>query len=131
MVVRFDCPHCKTGYEVADELAGKKIMCRHCQKRGQVRSLAANAPSASGLPASVALTSTTASRRKLLLIAAGVLASLGSITTGALLARRPWRHWNDPEPSPDATTRRRGPGRGPGGPPGAGGPPGPRPAGGV
>jgi hypothetical protein len=113
MAIQFECPHCKVGYEVTDDLAGKMIMCRACQKRGSVRSLAAKTASASA-------TASNPSRRKFVMI---VAASIGSIVTGALLARRPWRHWGGgsrAEPSPDDTSRRRG--RRGGGGPGRGGP---------
>ncbi|HWG43672.1 MAG TPA: hypothetical protein VN688_12870 [Gemmataceae bacterium] len=99
MAIQFECPHCKAGYEVADDLAGKMIMCRLCQKRGSVRSLAAK-------PAPAAATTSNPSRRKFVLIA---VASIGSIGTGILLARRPWRLWSfRAERSPEDTTRRRG-----------------------
>jgi hypothetical protein len=116
MPIPFDCPHCKTRYEVADDLAGKWIMCRGCQKRGPVRS-----PAAAGASVAVA----KPSRRQAIRIVAWTLASLGSIGAGALLARRPWRHWRSSaetasEDSPDRRGRRRG------GPPG--GPPEPPPA---
>ena len=105
MAIRFDCPSCKTNYEVADDLGGKMIMCRVCQKRGPVRSLTGT-PAPSTVLSSAAL----ASRRKFLLVGSGVLASLGAVATGAVLAQwRPWRKWGDRPPG--------GPG-GPGGPPG-------------
>jgi len=106
-------------YEVADDLAGKWIMCRGCQKRGPVRSLSAKGNADAAGAASIALASANPSRRQALRIGVGVLASLASITTGALLARyRPWRNWGDSDDSSPETTRRRGRGRGPGGPPG-------------
>ena len=94
MAIRFDCPSCKTNYEVADDLGGKMIMCRVCQKRGPVRSLTGT-PAPSTILSSAAL----ASRRKFLLVGSGVLASLGAVATGALLAQwRPWRKWGDRPP---------------------------------
>jgi hypothetical protein len=97
-------------YDVADDLAGKFIMCRGCQKRGPVRSSSGQAPGSSTLALSASPT-----RRKFLTIAVGVLASAGAITTGAVLARKPWRTMNYTTElrNPDMTTRRR---RGPKGP---------------
>lgn len=108
MSIRFDCPNCKANYEVADDLGGKMIMCRLCKKRGLVKSATGTAPS------SLVKSSTPApSRRNFLLIGSGVVASLGAIGTGALLARwRPWRHWGA-----DEEGRRRRRGGPPGGPP--------------
>jgi hypothetical protein len=130
MTIQFDCPSCKAHYEVADDLGGKMIMCRVCKKRGPVKSTsAANAPAGAAL-ASVAKSSSEPSRRSFLLIGGGVLASLGAIATGALLARwQPFRHWGEPaDTSPDGQRRRR---RGPpdGSPPGGPPPGGPPPAG--
>ncbi len=101
MPVNFDCPSCKATYEVADDLAGKMIMCRVCQKRGPVRSLTATTTSA-------ASKSSAEPSRRTFLIGGVVVASLGAIGAGALLARQPWRHWGaEPDDSPDR--RRRGP----------------------
>lgn len=36
MPVPFECDHCHTAYEIADELAGKEVMCRECEKRSLV-----------------------------------------------------------------------------------------------
>lgn len=123
MPIRFECPHCKAHYEVADDLGGKMIMCRVCQKRAPVKSLAAASAPGSAVP-SVAK-SDTLSRRKFLVIGGGVLASLGAIATGAILARwQPFRHWGEP-----STRDRfdRGPGRGGRGPRPEGAPPPPPP----
>ncbi len=99
MPVNFDCPSCKATYEVADDLAGKMIMCRVCQKRGPVRSLTATtSPAASK-------SSTEPSRRNFLI--GGIVASLGAIGAGALLARQPWRHWGEEPPPPDDSPDRR------------------------
>jgi hypothetical protein len=137
MPIPFTCPSCKARYDVMDDLAGKKIMCRVCQKRGPVpaapprpsappaAATSANAPHAAAAPAKP-------SRRNLVLIIAG---AVGALTTGAILARRPWRHWGDSmesAPPDDPANRRRGkgkrggPGGGPGGPPPGGPPPGGR-----
>ena len=112
MPVRFDCPHCKANYEVADDLAGKMIMCRVCKKRATVRSLSAKPPSMTTAAASKS-GSVDTSRRNFVI--GGVLASLGAVGVGALLARRPWRHWSSspsqtsaPDGAPDQP-RRRGP----------------------
>lgn len=113
MAIRFDCPHCKANYEVADDLGGKMIMCRVCQKRGAVRSLAAASAAPAAAAGSVAAGASSVSRRKFFVIGAGVLASLGAVGTGALLARRPWRHWGEEEPE----NQPGGPWRGRGGPP--------------
>ncbi|MGH7173062.1 MAG: hypothetical protein ACRELF_04785 [Gemmataceae bacterium] len=103
MTIRFDCPSCKANYEVADDLGGKMIMCRLCQKRGPVRGLTGATPSSVVKSGKLSM-----SRRQLLLIGGGVLSSLGAIATGALLAQyRPWRHWGE-EPS-DGRGRRRQP----------------------
>jgi len=112
MPIRFDCPNCKANYEVADDLGGKMIMCRLCQKRGLVRSSTAK-PSATVQSAAAAA---APSRRNFLLIGGGVLASLAAIATGAGLAQwRPWRHWGD---EPEGERRRGfGPPGGRGGPP--------------
>jgi hypothetical protein len=105
MTIRFDCPSCKANYEVADDLANKMIMCRVCKKRGKVQSSPAATPSAT-TPAAAAAKSagTPMSRRNFLPIAGLVLASVGAIATGALLARQPWR-----KPSTDDNRRRKGP----------------------
>ena len=134
MPISFACPSCKAHYDVMDDLAGKSILCRVCQKRGTVPAAPAKpaAPATSaGQKSLVATTPVDPSRRRMLLL---VAAGLGAIITGAVIARHPWRHWGEPDPkeSPDGPGRRRGPGgRGPGGPGGPGGdpkgPPGPPP----
>ena len=118
MPIPFECSGCKTAYEVADDLAGKAILCRTCQHRGQVRSLGAPTSGKAGLSLSVA----SVGRRNFLRIGALVLASAASITTGALLAHRPWRSWSTD--SANDPMRRRGPGDKGGGPGGKGGGPG-------
>jgi hypothetical protein len=112
MAIRFDCPNCKTQYEVADDLAGKMIMCRGCQKRGAVRGLGASTATLTAAGASAA----PVSSRRTFLIGLGV-ASLGAIATGALLARQPWRRWGG---SSDTPSSERGRGRGRPRPPDAG-----------
>jgi hypothetical protein len=108
MAVRFDCPACKENYEVADDLAGKMIMCRVCKKRGAVRSLSAAASSPAALAASSPSVAKT-SRRNFLPLIGLFLASLGAIGVGAVLARQPWAHGRErPEDGPDGR-RRRGP----------------------
>ena len=94
MAVRFDCPNCKANYDVADDLAGKMIMCRVCKKRGSVRSLSAPA---SSLAAPVEGAAAAVSRRNFLPWAGLFLASLGAIGVGALLARQPWESRESPE----------------------------------
>ena len=89
MAVRFDCPNCKANYEVADDLAGKMIMCRVCKKRGPVRSLSAAASSLAA-PVKGSTSSPSVSRRNFLPLAGLFVASLGAIGVGALLARQPW-----------------------------------------
>ncbi|HZV05127.1 MAG TPA: hypothetical protein VE999_08610 [Gemmataceae bacterium] len=91
MTIRFDCPNCKANYEVADDLANKMIMCRVCKKRGKVQNLPSQTPSGTTLPSVAKSTGTPMSRRNFLPIAGLVLASIGAIATGALLARQPWR----------------------------------------
>jgi DNA-directed RNA polymerase subunit RPC12/RpoP len=113
MPIQFECSGCKTTYEVADDLAGKAILCRTCQHRGQVKSLGAPTIGKPGRSLSIA----SLGRRNFLGIAALVLASAGSIATGSMLARRPWRNWGGGEQSPDDSRRRRGPGGKRGGPP--------------
>jgi hypothetical protein len=116
MSVRFDCPSCKANYLVVDDLAGKMIMCRVCKKRGAVKSLSVAKTSAAA-PLSAAAASASASvssseeptRRNFVLIGGTVLASLGAIGVGALLARQPWRR---PQPRPTDQFRRGGPRRG-------------------
>lgn len=102
MAVRFDCPTCKANYEVADDLAGKMIMCRVCKKRGSVRSLGAPA-SALAMPAAGAATAPV-SRRKFLPWAGLFLASLGAIGVGVLSANPPWERG---KLSPEEEERRR------------------------
>jgi DNA-directed RNA polymerase subunit RPC12/RpoP len=46
MPVPFTCSACGAAYEVADDLAGKAILCRECQARGQVPAPAAPAGAA-------------------------------------------------------------------------------------
>lgn len=132
MSISFACPTCKARYDVTEELAGKSILCRVCQKRGTVPAAPAKPaePAKSAEPAKPAAPPNP-SRRRFILMATG---ALGAILTGAVLARRPWKHWGDPPPaSPDDPARRRGPGgRGKGGGPGGPGgdpkrPPGPPP----
>jgi hypothetical protein len=116
MAVRFDCSHCKANYEVADDLAGKMIMCRVCKKRAAVRGSSAQPPSltaAAALAKASQTSSVDKSRRNFII---GIsLASLGAIGAGALLARQPWRHWKSKPPqtsAPDGAPdqrRRRGP----------------------
>ncbi len=102
MAVRFDCPHCKANYEVADDLGGKMIMCRVCKKRGSVRSV--SAPTTS-LATPGALAAASMSRRSSFLPLAGLfVASLGAIGVGALLARQPWERGKE---SPEEQERRR------------------------
>ncbi|HTU90608.1 MAG TPA: hypothetical protein VMF69_11080 [Gemmataceae bacterium] len=109
MPIRFDCPNCKANYEVADDLAGKMIMCRVCKKRGPVRSLTAPAvAAAAGRPATDSM-----SRRNFLPIIGLFLASVGAVATGALLARQPWDQGRRPPED-----GRRPPEDGPGGEPG-------------
>lgn len=93
MPVRFDCPSCKANYEVADDLAGKVIMCRVCKKRGPVKSLTA----AATLPATGTSSSAPMSRRNFLPIVGLFVASLGAIGVGALLARAPWERGKEPD----------------------------------
>jgi|SRR5579884_902705 len=102
MAIRFDCPHCKANYEVADDLGGKMIMCRVCKKRGSVRSLSAPA-STLATPATGAAAGSM-SRRNFLPLAGLFLASLGAIGVGALLARQPWERGKED----DWPGRRRG-----------------------
>lgn len=90
MAVRFECPGCKANYEVADDLAGKVIMCRVCKKRGPVRSLAAAATAATTPLAASASAGAPMSRRNFLPIVGLFAASVGAIGVGALLARAPW-----------------------------------------
>ncbi|HEY7326735.1 MAG TPA: hypothetical protein VH592_03790 [Gemmataceae bacterium] len=112
MAVSFNCPSCKATYEVADDLAGKMIMCRVCKKRGPVRSLGAAGSSAT-LAAAGSSMAATPSRRNFLPIAGLFLASLGAIGVGALLARQPWDR-SDPRDDWKGGPggRRRGPGGG-------------------
>jgi hypothetical protein len=129
MPIAFACPSCKARYDVTDELAGKSILCRVCQKRGTVPAAPAKPaePAKAAAPAQPAAPINPTRRRVLLMVAGG----LGAIITGAVLARHPWKHWGDPPPaSPDDPGRRRGPGgRGKGGGPGGDPkrPPGPPP----
>jgi hypothetical protein len=116
MTLPFNCPHCKANYEVADELGGKNIMCRVCQKRGQVGSAAGKTAGAGGA-AGISLAAKDPSRRNFLFIGGVTVGSVLSIATGAILAR--WRYWNPQTEPPPEGGRRRGPG--PGGPPPDGG----------
>ena len=95
MSVHFDCPSCKAKYEVADDLAGKMIMCRVCKKRGPVKSLPATGASKTPSLAAAAPEASSMSRRNFLPIAGLVAASLGAIGVGALLARQPWDRGDD------------------------------------
>jgi hypothetical protein len=114
MPIQFECPNCKTAYEVADDLAGKNIMCRGCQKRGAVRGLSSKPASGGGLATVAVATASPPTRRNFLKIGGWLLASAGAIVTGAVLARKPWRSWDYTTElrNPDMTTRSRGP-RGP------------------
>jgi hypothetical protein len=113
MPVSFNCPSCKANYEVADDLAGKMIMCRVCKKRGPVRSLAA-ATSAATLAAAGSSMGETPSRRNVLPIMGFFLASVAAVGVGAILARQPWDRsdprddWKGGPGGPGG--RRRGPG---------------------
>jgi hypothetical protein len=107
MSVQFNCPSCKATYEVADDLAGKMIMCRVCKKRGPVRSLTAAGSSAASLSAAgTSLATATPTRRNMLPYLGFFLASLGAVGVGALLARQPW---DRSDPKDDWKGRRRGP----------------------
>jgi hypothetical protein len=138
MSVRFECPTCKTSYDVDDDLAGKMIMCRGCQKRGQVRAAGASSKAATTTATTAApatatsvakpnlIQATTTRRESMAMWVYGLLA-VGSITTGAVLARtRVLRNisWGADEEPPD-TRRRKGPRTSgpPGGPPPGGPPP--------
>lgn len=94
MAVRFDCSHCKANYEVADDLAGKMIMCRVCQKRAAVRSLSTASSSSLLKTTTSSPTSSVDKSRRNFLIGMSV-ASLSAIGAGAMLARRPWRRWGN------------------------------------
>jgi hypothetical protein len=97
MAVRFECPTCKTTYDVDDDLAGKAIMCRGCQKRGQVRAGASTATTTAPATATAtatatslakpALLPTTPTRREAMSWWVYGFLAVGSITTGAVLAR--------------------------------------------
>jgi hypothetical protein len=104
MTIRFDCPNCKANYDVADDLADKLIMCRVCKKRGKVQSLPTHTSAGTTLPSVAKSAGKPISRRNFLPIAGLVLASVGAIATGALLARQPWR-----KPPTDDNRRRKGP----------------------
>ena len=93
MSIQFECPNCKTAYEVADDLAGKFIMCRGCQKRGPVRTTGGKPASGGGLATAVA-TASPPTRRNFLMMGVFAAASVGAIVTGAVLARKPWRAWS-------------------------------------
>lgn len=105
MPVRFDCPHCKAHYDVADDLAGKMIMCRVCKKRAPVQSL--NVKPLSTTTATASKPSSAQSSRRVFLIGIS-LASLGAIGVGALLARAPWQRRGFPPRSsaPDGSPDR-------------------------
>lgn len=115
MAVRFDCSHCKATYEVADDLAGKMIMCRVCQKRAAVRSLG-TASSSSLLKATTSSPASSVDKSRRNFLIAMSVASLSAIGAGAMLARRPWRRWGNkpaqssaPEGTPPDRPRRRPP----------------------
>ena len=143
MPVRFVCPTCKTSYDVDDELAGKTIMCRGCQKRGKVPAAGVSTPAATATttaPAAATMTATATSLAKTALAQStpsrreamsswwvyGLLA-VGSITTGAVLARtKVLRNISFGSEEEQDQGRRRGPRSGnppPGGPPPGGPPP--------
>lgn len=103
MPVRFDCPHCKANYEVADDLAGKMIMCRVCKKRAPVKSLDFKPPS---MTAAAASKSSSAQSSRRTFVIGLTVASLGAIGVGALLARAPWQRRGD---GGQDRQRRRGP----------------------
>lgn len=108
MTIRFDCTSCKANYEIADDLAGKMIMCRVCKKRGKAQGAPSTTPSATAPAAEGKADATKLSRRNFLPIAGLVLASVGAIATGALLARQPWRR-PPTEPEFGPGRRRKGP----------------------
>jgi hypothetical protein len=143
MPVRFVCPTCKTSYDVDDELAGKMIMCRGCQKRGKVQAAGVSTPTATATTTAPATATTTATATSLARTALaqstpsrreamsswwvyGLLA-VGSITTGAVLARtKVLRNISFGSEEEQDQGRRRGPRSGnppPGGPPPGGPPP--------
>ena len=109
MTIPFACPCCNARYEVGDDLAGKTVLCRECERRGQVPDLTAppaalacpNCRQTTELPAAMAgrwarcpACSTLArvgggrrvrpTRRRALLAAVGVFAA-GLAGTGLLL----------------------------------------------
>ena len=112
MPVHFNCPNCKATYEVADDLAGKMIMCRVCKKRGSVGKSTAAASSAATVPgAGQSLATAMPSRRNLLPIVGFCVLSLAAVGVGALLARAPWESGSDRQDDwPGGGRRRRGPG---------------------
>lgn len=103
MAVLFACSGCGAKYEVGDELAGKRILCRQCQQRGVVAS-------AGGAATSMA-TVDKPTRRSANWILLSILGA-GSIGTGALLTRwRAFRHWHPFAPATTEDERQRGPGQ--------------------
>lgn len=36
MPISFECASCNASYEVGDDLAGKTVLCRECERRGKV-----------------------------------------------------------------------------------------------
>jgi hypothetical protein len=124
MAISFACPHCSAKYEVADAMAGKSILCRQCEQRGQVPgpAVAAGARQAVGAGAEGPWT-----RRKVLKTGAALAvpmalwAAFAYYWQGAHPPEIP-RRQRPPNTATDNAAGNQDPaGANPGGPPGQGG----------
>jgi hypothetical protein len=90
MPLLFECPHCRAKYEVADDMAGKAILCRECEQRGNVPASTAKQTGAAAGPK-------PPTRRKALKLVAGSLAAGAVLYAGVYY----WFHelpWEVPKP---------------------------------
>jgi hypothetical protein len=108
MPFHFECPNCRAKYDVADDMAGKTILCRECEKRVPVKrpgtSAVRAAPPAAAAPGML-------TRRKAVLIAVGsvVPAGLMAWVMGYYWKRPlPWEFKKPSEDSEEQPRRRRG-----------------------
>jgi hypothetical protein len=120
MPIRFECTHCPAKYDVADDMAGKTILCRSCEKRGTVPSAATPPPGSAPrptLPAAAALRQVALPTRRSFLtpaLAYGVPAGL-LVFAGIYYWSRPfpWERLRDPRPGEPGGPPARPPGDAP------------------
>ncbi len=105
MPIHFECPNCRAKYDVADDMIGKNILCRNCEQRVAVQRPGAGV-ARTAAPAAAA--SGAVSRRKAVLIAAGILpvGFLGWFMGYYWKRPLPWERVKPAEDSEDRPRRR-------------------------